>query len=307
MFFSRTITSGSFLLERDPSICLTEFQNVFSCSWYLKSFFSIKEKKKGLKNCSGFSQEYHNEKSLELSWHQTPAHWCVTTVFKPHWALVLHQRFPLSHLPLFFFFSPEKIHESLGSGIAAGWIKVLLLPSNWLKSSQFSWISLTEGIIQPRSQSHAKWNWWVRFSNFVLEKCSLQSPQTCFICHPFPLSACVYQWEGREQAALPFSLRFICCTIYRINLIMEPSQKGVRKALGSSIFENFYEIVNLCYIWLAKKTLRQRFFFFFRPSRQSTVECKHKDLCNFTRQPSKLAPSVLFNPPESLPPLISFL
>lgn len=107
MFFSRTITSGSFLLERDPSICLTEFRNVFSCSWYLKSFFSIKEKKKGLKNCSGFSQEYHNEKSLELSWHQTPAHWCVTTVFKPHWALVLHQRFPLSHLPLFFFFPWE--------------------------------------------------------------------------------------------------------------------------------------------------------------------------------------------------------
>lgn len=32
-----------------------------------------------------------------VTWHQTPAHWRVTTVFKPHWALVLHQRFPISH------------------------------------------------------------------------------------------------------------------------------------------------------------------------------------------------------------------
>lgn len=99
--------------------------------------------------------------------------WSCTTASAP---------LPPSLSPFFY----TKIHESLASGVTEGWIKVLWLPLHRLKSPQFSWISLNEGIIHPRSYTTEprKVKLMGEIFNFVLEKCSLQSVQMCFIFLP---------------------------------------------------------------------------------------------------------------------------
>lgn len=101
--------------------------------------------------------------------------------------------------PILSFFFYTKIHESLASGVTVGWIKVLWLPLLWLKSPQFSWISLNEGIIHPRSyttEPHKVKLMGENF-NFVLEKCSLQSAQMCFI---FLLCLSLHMSHSGEEA-----------------------------------------------------------------------------------------------------------
>lgn len=49
------------------------------------------------------------------------------------------------------FFFNTKIHESLAPGVTVWWIKFLLLPQHPLKSPLLGWISLTEGLVYPRS------------------------------------------------------------------------------------------------------------------------------------------------------------
>lgn len=137
---------------------------------------------------------------------------------------------PISYiLSLFFFYT--KIHESLASGVTVGWIKVLLLPLHQLKSPQFSWISLNEGIIHPRSytiEPH-KVKLMGEIFNFVLEKCSLQSVQMCFIflfCLPPHMSHS--RGEANGEMYSPFISGFMCSSrIYWHNLITGPSQNGI--------------------------------------------------------------------------------
>lgn len=135
---------------------------------------------------------------------------------------------PLSH-PLFFFYT--KFHESLASGVTEGWIKVLLLPLHRLKSPQFSWISLNEGIVHPRSYTTEprKVKLMGEIFNFVLEKCSLQSVQMCFI---FLLCLSPHMshsgGEANGEMSSPFIPRFMCSSrIYWHNLITGPSQNGI--------------------------------------------------------------------------------
>lgn len=167
-----------------------------------------------------------------VTWHQTPAYWCVTTVFKPHWVLVLHHSVPHSHPHSFFFSSPyAKIHESLASGVTEGWIKVLLLPLHRLKSPQFSWISLNEGIIHPRSYTTElrKVKLMAEIFNFVLEKCSLQYVQMCFIfLLRSPPHVSHSGGEANGEIYSPFIPHFMCSFwIYWHNLIMGPSQNSI--------------------------------------------------------------------------------
>lgn len=98
--------------------------------------------------CPGPSRESHHEKSLELSYltSDTCPLMCDNS-FQTSLSPAPAPQHPPSH-HLFFY---TKIHESLASGVTEGWIKVILLPSHPLKSPQFSQISLTEGIIHPRS------------------------------------------------------------------------------------------------------------------------------------------------------------
>lgn len=171
-----------------------------------------------------------------VTWHQTPAHWCVTTVFKPHWALVLHQRSPLSHLPLFFFFlreDPWIISFWNRGGMNKSFIasfKLTEILSVQLNISD--WRDHSAKVAEP-----CKVKLMGEIFNFVLEKCSLQSPQTSFIFHPFSSpSAYVYQWEGRGRRRCVFSLVLSCSRIYRLNLITEPSQKGVSEEVWKLLF-----------------------------------------------------------------------
>lgn len=80
-----------------------------------------------------------------------------------------------------FFYT--KIHESLTSGVTKGWIKVLLLPFAPTEIPSVQLNISNEGIIHPRSHTTKprKVELMAGIFNFVLEKCSLQSVQMCFI------------------------------------------------------------------------------------------------------------------------------
>lgn len=135
------------------------------------------------KNChvnqkgSGLSQECHDEKSLELSYLTSDT--CSLMCDNSFQTSLSSGPAPQHPLSLFY----TKIHESLAPGVTEGWIKVLLHPSHRLKSPQFAWISLNEGIAHPRSYTTEprKVKLMAEIFNFVLEKCSLQSVQMCFI------------------------------------------------------------------------------------------------------------------------------
>lgn len=114
-----------------------------------------------------------------VNWPRTPAHWCVTSVLRPHWALVLHH--VIFH-PFPSTFLDTKIHESLASGVKVGWIKVLWLFFFKLMGEIF---------------------------DSVLEKCSLQSVQMCFIFF-LPYSLYVSQW-GRGKWRNVFSADSVLC------------------------------------------------------------------------------------------------
>lgn len=180
--------------------------------------------------CSGLSQESHDEKSLELSYltSDTCPLMCDNSFQTSLSSGPAPQHHPSPTLSLFFY---TKIHESLASGVTVGWIKVLLLPLRWLKSPQFSWISLNEGIIHPRSYTTelSKMKLMGEIFNFVLEKCSLQSVQLCFIfllCFPPRMSHSGGEANGEMYS--PFIPRFMCSSrIYWHNLIMGPSQNGI--------------------------------------------------------------------------------
>lgn len=163
-------------------------QTIKMCSspYFPTTFFFCRKNYHVNQKCSGLSQESHHEKSLELSYltSDTCPLMCDNSFQTSLSSGPAPRRTPLSHplsLSLFFFYT--KIHESLASGVTEGWIKVLLLPLHRLKSPQFSWISLTEGIIHPRSYTTEprKVKLMGEIHNFVLEKCSLQSVQMCFI------------------------------------------------------------------------------------------------------------------------------
>lgn len=148
------------------------------------------------------------------------------------WSCTTASHPPTPSLSFFFsLFFYTKIHESLASRVTEGWIKVLLLPFHWLKSLQFSWISLNEGIIHPRSYTAEprKVKLMSEIFNFVLEKCSLQSAQMCFVFLLRPLSH--MSRSGREATGemySPFIPCFMCSSrIYWHNLIMGPSKNCI--------------------------------------------------------------------------------
>lgn len=132
--------------------------------------------------------------------------------------------------PLFHLFLNTKIHESLAPGVTGWWIKFYCSPcTDWnpLSWAEYLWLkgSLAQGHIL---QSHAKWNWWVKFSNFVLEKCSLQSPEMRFIFLPAPsCHICLSAGEEANGGAYScLSSRFMCRSgIYGHSLIMGPSKQ----------------------------------------------------------------------------------
>lgn len=148
-----------------------------------------------------------------VTWHKTPAHWCVTTVFKPHWALVLHQRFSLL-LPLFF---NTKIHESLAPGVTVWWIQFLLLPQHRLKSPLLGWISLTEGLVYSRSYTTEPRK--VKLIGKMFQLCAWEmfpaiSWNYFYFSSFFPPTTYVSQWEKSqtEECILVYPL-VLCATL----------------------------------------------------------------------------------------------
>lgn len=157
-----------------------------------------------------------------VTWHQTPAHWCVTTVFKPHWALVLHQKTtspsPTSSPTTFFFYT--KIHESLATGVTVRWIKIFIAP---FALPEIPSVQLNISERRARSpkvtdnRANAKWNWWAKFSTLCLRNVPC-NPLHCVLFFysvpnpppPYPQATYVSQ-QGRGKqlkTSSPFIPRF---------------------------------------------------------------------------------------------------
>lgn len=177
-----------------------------------------------------------------VTWHQTPAHWCVTTVFKPHWALVLHQKTtspsPTSSPTTFFFYT--KIHESLATGVTVRWIKIFIAP---FALPEIPSVQLNISERRARSpkvtdnRANAKWNWWAKFSTLCLRNVPC-NPLHCVLFfysvpNPPPLTPKPHMSLSREEAnswkrLLRLFPGFMCSSgIYWHNLIMGPSQNGI--------------------------------------------------------------------------------
>lgn len=149
--------------------------------------------------------------------------------------------------PILPFFFKTKIHESLASGVAVGWIKVLWLPLLRLKSPQFSWISLTEGIIHPRSYTTEphKVELMGEISSFALEKCSLQSVQMCFIFLPrLSLHMSRSGEEANGEMFSPFILHFYVrlqdlLTLFNYGACLKLHQQSINITIEGALFTGY--------------------------------------------------------------------
>lgn len=170
-----------------------------------------------------------------VTWHQPPAYRCVTTVFRPHWVLLL-LHIMTAALP----FSPyTKIHESLAHRVTEGWIKVLLHPLHWLKSPQFK-LSISEwsdhspkAIHDGATQSEIEgWD----FPNLCLRNVPCDMLKVCFSFLTKPLTTCVAQ-RGRGKSRQCNS-NFMCnYWIYWQFNYGGPSQNGYLRSINITIEE----------------------------------------------------------------------